>query len=109
MSGYCPDCGNTACICAELALGERARVQWVTTPLKVSVHLSSENPIWGESGTHIEIDDEAAGGFVVLTQDDKDGNEHKLVFDIDELELVTKRARVLVGLYDKRLAKGGAQ
>jgi len=38
------------------------------TIIKVSVHLKDENPIFGESSTHISIEDEAAGPYITLQQ-----------------------------------------
>jgi hypothetical protein len=80
------------------------KVEYITTPLKVALHLSSSEPLWGDSVTHIELDDELGGAFVVLKQWDSDGNEQSLRLDMEELELVTFNARQMIEVYDRHLA-----
>lgn len=63
----------------------------LTTPLSVSVHYEHLNAFFGEGVTVVSVDDEAAGEFVTLTQDD-----HTLRFDLEELEEVLKAARSLM-------------
>jgi hypothetical protein len=38
------------------------------TIIKVSVHLAEENPIFGESSTHISLEDDAGGIYLKLVQ-----------------------------------------
>lgn len=69
------------------------------TILCVSVHREDDNPEFGESVTKIAVQDEAAGGFLHLSQcrdDDKGG----LIFDLDELEYVATIGRELIEQYE---------
>ena len=66
------------------------------TTLKVSVHQAGESPVFGEQATHISIDDEAAGAFIVLEQFHHEVGKGMLRFDLEELELVTAEARKLI-------------
>ena len=58
--------------------------------------MDDRNPIFGEGVTTITIDDEAAGGYIVLTQDDQ-----TIKVDPDELQLITKTAMKLLAAYKK--------
>jgi hypothetical protein len=68
-------------------------------PTSYSVFYEKENPIYGEYATHIEIDDEAAGGFIVLKQHTDDGTM-KIKLDKDEMEEVFRLANKLLAAYD---------
>ena len=65
------------------------------TPIAVSVHRDEDNPVFGEGATHVSIDDDAGGPFIVLEQQADALAIGKLRFDIEELEAVTKAARAL--------------
>ena len=58
-----------------------------TMPLGYAVYREDDNPLFGESSTHILIDDEAAGPFIVLKQDTDEGTQ-ELRFDFDEMDIL---------------------
>ena len=68
----------------------------LTTPISVSVHYDSQNACFGEGVTLVALEDEAAGPFIMLTQEDK-----TLKFDIEELEVVLRVAKDLLKGYPK--------
>ena len=68
-------------------------------PTSYSVFHKDENPIFGEYSTHVEIDDEAAGGFVVLKQYTDEGNM-TIKLDKEELEEVFRLSNKLLAAYD---------
>ena len=68
----------------------------LTTPLQVAVHYDHINPVFGEETTHVALDDEAAGPFITISQDDK-----TLKFDIEELEVCLRVAKDLLKTYPK--------
>ena len=70
--------------------------KYITSTISTVVHLDDRNPIYGEGVTTITIDDEAAGGYIVLTQDDQ-----TIKLDPDELQLITKTAMKLLAQYKK--------
>ena len=70
-------------------------MSWKTKPLTVSVYLEDDNPVFGESATHVSVDDDAGGEFIILTQSTDDG-DMKLKFDIEELRLVLEVAENLM-------------
>lgn len=70
-----------------------------TIPLKYSVFPKDENPIFGEFATHISIDDEAAGGFIVIEQFPDEGPQ-KIKLDLPELEELLRLANKLMAAYD---------
>jgi hypothetical protein len=76
------------------------KLKFLATPIAAAVHYAGTNPIFGEDVTHVAIDDEAGGGFIVLTQHPDSGTQ-KLTFDIEELELVVKVARDMLKTYEK--------
>ena len=70
--------------------------KYITSVISTVVHMDDRNPVFGEGVTTITIDDEAAGGFIVLTQD-----EQTIKVDPDELQLITKTAMKLLANYKK--------
>jgi hypothetical protein len=58
--------------------------------------MDDRNPVFGDEIITITIDDEAAGGFIVLTQ-----NEQTIKIDPDELQLITKTAMKMLANYKK--------
>lgn len=64
-----------------------------TIPIGYSVFREGESPIFGESATHVLVEDEAAGPFIVLKQ------SHELKemrFDLDELLAIADIAKRLI-------------
>ena len=71
-----------------------------TVPLKYSMFYEKDNPVFGESATHISIDDEAGGGYIVLEQFPEDGPQ-KLRLNLDELKQIVSIANKLMSEYNK--------
>lgn len=71
------------------------------TPIGYSVHLAGHNPVFGESATHVTIDDEAGGPFLVLQQfrDDQELKPGRVKLCLDELERVLETARILMAAW----------
>lgn len=70
--------------------------KYITSIVSTVVHMDDRNPLFGEDITTITIDDEACGGFIVLSQ-----NEQTIKFDLDELQLITKTAIKMLAAYKK--------
>ena len=70
--------------------------KYITSIISTVVHMDDRNPIYGEGVTTITIDDEACGGYIVLTQDDQ-----TIKVDPDELQLITKTAMRMLAAYKK--------
>jgi hypothetical protein len=62
--------------------------KWETTTIAVSVHRSDQNALFGENVTHVLLEDEAGGCFVILKQDDI-----QMRLDIDELVEILRVAK----------------
>jgi hypothetical protein len=58
--------------------------------------MDDRNPIFGDDITTITIDDDAAGGYIVLSQ-----NEQTIKIDPDELQLIAKTAMKMLANYKK--------
>ena len=71
------------------------------TSITTSVHHEEDNPVFGESSTHITIDDEAGGPFIVLKQCHDYIKPGEVRLDMNELELICKVARKMVKNYPK--------
>jgi len=70
------------------------------TVLKVSVHSAKECACFGEGATHIEVDDEGGGGFVILSQPANERtHDGTLRFHLDELEEILVQSRILLEHY----------
>ena len=77
-------------------------MKYANTTLKVAVHLPNDNPVFGINTTHVEVCDEAGGGYLILTQFPDEGTA-AIKVDIEELEEITKVARQLIDNYDKAI------
>ena len=58
--------------------------------------MDDRNPIFGEGVVTVTIDDEAAGGYIVLTQE-----EQTIKVDLEELQIITKTAMKMLAAYKK--------
>ena len=67
--------------------------------LGLSVYRENDNPVFGETTTHVTLEDEGAGCFVSLKQ-----ASGTLRFDFDEFEEVVRAVNVLKEV-DKGLIK----
>ena len=74
-------------------------MSYKTIPLKYSVFYKDVNPIFGEQTTHISIDDDAAGAFVVLEQCTDEGQQ-TIRLDLPEFEELLRLATKLIADYD---------
>lgn len=63
------------------------------TPITMSVHREGENPVFSDCATHVTIDDEAAGPFVILSQSASENNSVRL--DLDELQVIARVANMM--------------
>jgi len=70
--------------------------KYITSVISTVVHMDDRNPVFGDDITTITIDDEAAGGFIVLSQ-----NEQTIKIDPEELQLITKTAMKMLANYKK--------
>ena len=67
-----------------------------TTPISVAVHPAGENPTLGDQSTHVLVDDEGGGAFIVLRQCNDYIKPGEVLLDMDELEAVVIAARALI-------------
>jgi hypothetical protein len=71
---------------------------WKTTGMSYAVHLDHESPVFGESVTHVRIDDEAAGPYIVISQTtNPEAKPGEVAFELEQLEQVLMCARRLMG------------
>ncbi len=70
-----------------------------TIPLKYSVFPKDENPLFSEFATHISIDDDAAGAYIVIEQFPDEGCQ-TIKLDLPELEELLRLANKLMAAYD---------
>ena len=69
------------------------------TPLAISIHPEGDNPIYGERATHVRLDDETGGAFVVITQIDDNAKPGEVRIDPEELPLILQAAASLIAGY----------
>ena len=72
------------------------------TPICVSVYRKSDNPIFGETSTHISIEDEGGGPFIKIKQNFEGLEEGECRFDKDELEACLKAVEELEKTYPEK-------
>lgn len=69
------------------------------TPVAVAVHRVGDSPVFGESMTHIRVEDDAAGPYIVISQPagrEGDLKPGELAFDADELPVIYQAAMRLL-------------
>ena len=74
------------------------------TPLGTSVHQHDENPIYGETATHVMLDDDSAGAYFVLKQTGEHAKDGEVRLTLDELEAVYQAAKDLLENYPDEVA-----
>lgn len=74
-------------------------VEWIVTPISVSVHLKEESPVFGEATIHVSVDDEAGGPFVVIKQFDHSLEAGELKLDLEQLQKVCAVAKELIAAH----------
>lgn len=65
-----------------------------------SMFYKGDNPIFGKSVTKLEIDDEATGPHIVITQHYDDDRNHVIKIDYDEIDDfvdLLKRLKEIIG------------
>lgn len=67
-----------------------------TTPIGYAVHVHGTSPVFDDSTTHVLIDDEGAGPFIVLRQFGAHTKTGEVELDIEDLEAVVRVARRLM-------------
>ena len=66
-----------------------------TVTLAVSIYNELDNPIYGETVTHVRLEDEAAGAYISISQC-KDIGTQSVQLSIDELRTVMSVAEKLM-------------
>ena len=61
-----------------------------------AVHRDDSNPIYGEQTTHVSVEDEAGGAFIVLRQFSDHPKLGEVRLEMDELETILRVSRRLM-------------
>ena len=72
---------------------------YASTILKVSIHTEDMNPVFGETVTHVSVDDEAGGPFIVLSQCNDYIKDGEVRVNIEELEQIYLTSKMLIGQF----------
>jgi hypothetical protein len=70
-------------------------MKYKTTILAISVHHESENPVYGENATHIRVEDDAGGPYLILSQSRDVLEPGEIGVDFAELDAIHQAAQVL--------------
>lgn len=71
-------------------------MKYITTPISVSVHRETENPIYGEGVVTVTVMDESGGPFISLLANDPNQSEpNRICMDVEQLSVITTVAREL--------------
>lgn len=68
----------------------------VKTVIAMSVHSEGESAVFGEGATHVRVEDDGGGPFIVLHQVNESTEAGMVRLDADELELVLDAGRELL-------------
>lgn len=76
----------------------------LVTPIGYSIHCAGDNPVFGNTVTHVTIDDDASGPYLVLQQylDDTEMKPGRVQIPLDELERVLEAARRLMETWPEK-------
>ncbi len=66
-------------------------MKFQSTIMSICIHPESVHPVFGENVTTISLDDEAAGMFFVITQ-----NDQKIRIELNELALLLESGKKLI-------------
>lgn len=75
-----------------------------STPIATSVHQHDDNPLFGETATHVMLDDDASGAYIVLKQTDEHAKVGEVRLMRDEMQAVYQAAQDLLGNYPDEVA-----
>ena len=70
--------------------------KYITSVISTVVHMDDRSPVFGEGIITVSIDDDGAGGYIVLTQE-----EQTIKLDLEELQLVAKTAMKMLAAHKK--------
>ena len=73
-------------------------MEYKTTITQVTIHKSDDNPVFGESATRIKLEDEGAGRYLVIEQD-----ESSIRLDPEELDLIIAEAKKLMAQFQDEI------
>ena len=73
-------------------------MEYKTTITQVTVHKADESAVFSESRTNIKLEDEGAGGYLVIEQEDG-----SIRVDPEELELIIVEARKLMAQFEDEI------
>jgi hypothetical protein len=65
-------------------------MKYKSTILAISVHSDMENPIFGEGATHVCLEDEAGGPFIILKQTHDQAEPGQVRLSFEEIPLIVK-------------------
>lgn len=71
------------------------------TPIAVAIHPEGENAVFSNATTHVMIEDEAGGGFIVLRQFGDDAKPGEVRLEMGELRVIAQQAQKLLAAYEK--------
>ena len=74
-------------------------MKYIWTIKTIIVHPKGE-PLFDESATHVSIDDEGGGHYLILTQFPDDPEPGQIKLDFDELEAVYSAAKQLLNQHN---------
>jgi hypothetical protein len=64
--------------------------KYLKTNIVVSVHPEGENPVFSDSATHVCVDDESGGAFIVLKQTGENAQMGEVRLDFEEFKVVAE-------------------
>lgn len=69
------------------------------TPLKISIHNDNVNPVFGETAIHVELMDQAGGGFLKIETLGENTGNNTVELELIELETICRVGRELLDAY----------
>lgn len=70
--------------------------EYAKTILAISVHKSNESANFGEGATHVCIDDEGGGPYLILKQSNDWSENGEIRLEFEELPLIVEAANQLI-------------
>lgn len=72
-------------------------MKYKSTIVAASIHLESDNPIFGNSVVTVKVEDDAGGAYLVFHQC-SDENEGQVTIDFEQFDEIVKVVEILKGI-----------
>lgn len=71
-------------------------MNYTTTTLSIAIHPAGENPVFSDGATHVSVEDDGGGAFLIVRQHLDDPKPGEIRVDPAELDQILEAGRQLL-------------